>query len=416
MNNEKERAEFRNAKLGLFVHFGLYSVLGRGEWVMCRERISAADYEKLTEQFHPSANCIDGWCRMAKQTGMKYMVLTTRHHDGFALFDSKACSFNSMHAPCHRDFVAEYVKACRKYGLKIGLYFSLGNWRYGIMKESDSKEKAEKMRDLTYAQIRELMTNYGKIDILWYDGAWCYPSKPEDTMADVERFWRGKKLNEMVRSLQPHILINDRAGDPADIRTGEGSTSGLNDKQLCEVCFTLGRDANSYWGYFRGEALRKTNAELMQIMVQACCGGFNLLLNVGPDAAGVIPPWQKKRVQTLGKWVLRNQEAVYGVVHTDVSTDVNGLSGNAQCRLSEKNGILYCYFTDYPYGSSFIPIMKEKIVKAELMDGTPLKFTMRDRGILLEGFPAKAPDPDCVVCKLYTDRNKMTKKQKGNRS
>ena len=409
--NTEQKKDFFNAKLGLFIHFGLYSLLGRGEWIMYRERISPEDYARLADRFRPAPGCVDAWCRFAARNGMKYAVLTTCHHDGFALFDSKADPFSSVNAPCGRDFVAEFVEACRRHGLKTGLYFSLGNWRYGIMKESDSAEKAARMRETAWARIRELMTQYGKIDILWYDGGWCWPSRMDDTSADVERFWRGCELNAMVRSLQKDILINDRAGDPADIRTFEGTASAA-DGGLSEACFTLGENANSHWGFFRNEKIRKSNAEIVSLLTRACAGGYNLMLNVGPDASGAIPAWQKSRLDHLGRWIRRNPDAVHGVRPTDAARDVNFISGNEYCSLAEKDGVLYAYFLNYPSGETFLPVMKREIVRAELPDGTPLRTMKKNNGLLLEGFPPQAPDADCTIVRLYSKPDPADQKEK----
>lgn len=391
---------FSDARFGLFIHWGLYSVLGRGEWVMCRERISAEEYAKLVERFHPEQFEMDSLCRFAVQCGMKYAVFTTCHHEGFAMFDSRADAFCSMNAPARRDFVAEFTAACRKYGLKIGLYYSLGDWRFGIMKESDSAEKAERMRDLTYDRVRELMTNYGKIDLLWYDGGWCYPSTPQDTWEDVARFWRAEKLNAMVRSLQPDILINNRSGTPEDFCTPEGEL-GSSSATACEACFTLGADTNSHWGYFKNERVRKTTEQLLSLVVSSITRGQNLLLNVGPDANGIIPAWQRERLEEVGGWIQRNSEAAFFSGCSDATRDCNGTSGNEYCRIAENPEAVYCYFQDYPEKETFIPVMKPEIVKAEFLNSpSPLVCLKKDRGVLLRGFPDVPPDSLCTVVKL----------------
>ena len=306
---------FKQAKLGLFVHWGLYSVLGRGEWAMYHERIPNEKYAELAQKFQPQDFNMDSLCSFARECGMKYMVFTTCHHDGFAMFDSKADPFNSMNSPAHRDFVAEYVDSCRRHGLKVGLYYSLGDWRFGIPKETDSFEQSEKMRALTFAQVRELMTNYGKIDILWYDGGWCYPSLVNHGKDDVANFWHAQELNAMVRSLQKDILINNRSGVPEDFSTPEG-VSGSGQDHLCEACFTLGGNSNAHWGYFKNEVYRKDEYHLMNLLVTALHKETNLLLNVGPDANGVIPSWQKELLQKIGEWVNRYPDAVYNVRYT----------------------------------------------------------------------------------------------------
>lgn len=395
-----KREDFSNAKLGLFIHWGLYSVLGRGEWAMYRERIAPAEYAKLADRFNPRNFTPESWCIAAKKAGFRYAVFTTCHHDGFALFDSSADSFNSMNSSAHRDFVAEYVEACRKHGLGVGLYCSLGDWRFGIMKESDSAENAARMRELTHRRIRELMSNYGKIDILWYDGGWCYPSLYDHGPDDVKNFWQAEKLNAMVRALQPEILINDRSGIPEDFGTAEGMFACHNGKRLLENCYTLGDNINSHWGYFRNQKYRKTPAIVMSILIKTLATGSNLLLNVGPDEQGVIPDWQQTILDSIGEWIKRNGEAVYGIRVTDVSQDRNYISGNEFCCLAEKSGVYYCYFQDFPDRETFIPVMKKQIVRAEFLNGSEVKAKMRGGGLFLSGLPEMPPDPLCSVLKL----------------
>jgi alpha-L-fucosidase len=417
MSVNLDKAEwFGNARLGLFIHWGLYSILGRGEWVMYRDRIPKNEYAKLAMKFNPRNFDPEKWCRSAKNAGLKYAVLTTCHHDGFALFDSKADDFNSMRTAAKCDFVAEFVKACRKHDLGVGLYYSLGDWRFGIMKESDSAEAAAKMVELTHAQISELMSNYGKIDILWYDGGWCYPSTPHDTQKDVRKFWKADELNAMVRKLQPEILINDRSGKSEDFRTLEGHVNpghnepreeshpnpGLKRDSIWEACLTMGADDNSYWGYVKHCPWRKSQAQLIQLLVTAVSKGGNVLLNVGPDADGVIPCWQQRRLDILGKWIGDNAESVYGVQHSVVTEDLNGIQGSSAGRCAEKGDILYFYIFNWPGKEAVIPVMKRKIVRAILLkSGKTLKHEKDACGrLIITGLPDNPPDPYCNVVKL----------------
>ncbi|MBR2427462.1 MAG: alpha-L-fucosidase [Lentisphaeria bacterium] len=391
---------FREAKLGLFVHWGLYSVLGRGEWAMYMERYPKEKYAELMKQFNPQNFNMDSLCSFAKACGMKYMVFTTCHHEGFAMFDSKADPFNSMNSPAHRDFVAEYVESCRRHGLKVGLYYSLGDWRFGYPKISDSQEQADKMRELTFAQVRELMTNYGKIDILWYDGGWCYPSLFTDGVAEVARFWHAEELNAMVRSLQPDILINNRSGLPEDFSTPEG-VSGKGADKLCEACFTLGGNANSHWGYFKNEVYKKNEYELINLLVTALYQETNLLLNVGPDENGVIPAWQKELIEKIGAWVNRYPEAVYNVHYEPDVLTVTHSNGNQFCKLAGTPEAYYGYLINYPGENLFIPAVKKEIESVQLL-GSDAKITFKQErgGIQLNGLPEEPVDPLCCVLKL----------------
>ncbi len=395
---------FKDARLGLFIHWGLYSLLGRGEWAMMRERYTNEEYAKIANDFTAKDFDMESWFEFAEKCGVKYMVFTTRHHDGFALWDSKADAFNSMNSPAHRDFVAEFTEGCRRHNMKVGLYFSLGDWRYGFPKENDSFEKAEKMRDLTYAQLREIMTDYGKIDLLWYDGGWCYPSLPSDTAKEVAEFWRADELNAMVRSLQPEIMINNRSGKPEDFSTPEG-VLGRHSENLCEACFTLGENYNCYWGYNKSETIHKTPAELMYLVTSTIAAGNNILINVGPDGNGVIPDWQRDLMLELGSWVNSHKEAVFEVDWTDIANDRNFTNGNQFGVVAEGKDAYYFYIRNYPENWTFIPVFNAKIKDAFFIEnGVKVDFEHRNGGIMLRNLPAVPPDKRCSVVKLIKEK------------
>ena len=393
---------FKNAKIGMFIHWGLYSLLGRGEWVMYRERIPKDEYANLANQFQPRSFNPEAWCRAAKQAGMNYLVFTTCHHDGFALFNSAHDPFNSFQTAAQCDFVTEFVAACRKYELGVGLYYSLGDWRFGIMKESDSEDAAENMRALSHAQISELMSNYGKIDILWYDGGWCYPSTPADTQEDVRKFWHADDLNAMVRKLQPGILINNRSGSPEDFGTPEGHVNPPKDCTSWEACLTLAADENSGWGYWKQNIYRKSSAQVINLLVKAAAAGGNVLFNVSPDSDGVIPSWQGKILTDLGNWIDENGEALYGVEKTDVSRDINGMQGNSCGTCSEKNDNIYFYLFEWPGTETIIPTMKREIQEAILLKTGKKLHTEKDSHgrLIIKGLPKNPIDPYCTVIQL----------------
>ncbi|MCX8183670.1 MAG: alpha-L-fucosidase, partial [Crenarchaeota archaeon] len=210
---EKRMSWWVEARFGMFIHWGLYAIPARGEWVMYCERIPKNEYARLAQKFNPKRFDADKWVELAKQAGARYMVLTTRHHDGFCLWDSSVSDFTSVKTAARRDFVAEYVEACRKAGMRIGFYYSLLDWRWPAYWDGPEKnpEGWKEFRNYVHAQVRELLTNYGKIDILWYDGGW--PHSPDA--------WGSEQLNAMVRSLQPEIIINNRSGLPGDFDTPE---------------------------------------------------------------------------------------------------------------------------------------------------------------------------------------------------
>ena len=199
---------WQDLKLGLFIHWGLYSLPGRGEWVMFNEGIPSGKYASLAEQFQPRRFDAVEWARLAKDAGMRYAVMTARHHDGFCLWDSPSSynCFTSAHTAAKRDFIKEYTEAFRDAQLHTGLYYSLMDWRFpGYFQPRDLPESAAQMKAQCYAQVEELMSRYGKIDMLWYDGAWL---AHQGTDADAAWLWEPARLNQMVRQYQPGIVIN----------------------------------------------------------------------------------------------------------------------------------------------------------------------------------------------------------------
>ena len=242
--------EFMDARFGLFLHWGCYAQIGKGEWNMFYERTPRDEYARLASTFDPQEFNPREWARIAAAAGMKYMILTTRHHDGFCLFDSQVSDFTSVKcSPQHRDYVREYADACREAGLKVGFYYSEMDWRFnGYFNYKTDPEDAAAMKKQCYDQVLELMSHYGKVDILWYDGLWLAHDPATDS-GDSLSFWEGKKLNDMVRRLQPDIVINNRLGDPADFSTPEGAIVPPKDPDRpWECCKTM----TSGWGHYGG--------------------------------------------------------------------------------------------------------------------------------------------------------------------
>src|SRR6185503_18915576 len=211
-DRERRMKWWHEAKFGMFIHWGLYSTLGRHEWVMENEGIPAAEYEPLAAKFKPKPNCARAWAQLAKRTGMKYMVMTTKHHEGFCNFDSKLTSYCATKRGPGRDLVKEYVEAARAEGLRVGFYYSLMDWHHPDGARSLKDESARRrFVDYIHGQVRELMTNYGKVDILWYDVPWPLDAKG----------WESVEMNTMVRKLQPDVIINNRSRIPEDFDTPE---------------------------------------------------------------------------------------------------------------------------------------------------------------------------------------------------
>jgi len=384
---------FLKARFGMFIHWGLYSLPGRGEWVMYHERIPPEVYAPLADRFNPSRFDPDAWAALAKSTGMEYMVLTTRHHDGFCLFDSKDSDFTSVKTAARRDFVAEYVKACRRAGLKVGLYYSLGDWRFGFPKINDSVDGAARMLRQAHAQVRELMTQYGKIDILWYDGGWCYPSLPDDGQREVARFWKARKLNAMVRELQPHILINNRSGLPEDFGTPEQHIRAEKPGRGWECCMTIGDERG--WGYLRYDPTPKTATVLIQTLATCASQGGNFLLNVSPKADGVIPAVQRKTLEKIGLWMKVNAQSIHG-------TSRAPFGGGSAGMCSAKGKKVYLHVFRWPGRELVLPEVKGNIISAKIVatrksaiiDKTP------DGRVLLRNLPPKPVDKSDTVIEI----------------
>ncbi len=296
---------FYRAHFGMFVHWGVYAVPARGEWVMNRELIPLEEYKEkyagrfTAENFDPAE-----WARIAKNAGMKYIVLTARHHDGFCLWDTKTKEFNAMTYGPEKDLIRLYVDAVRKAGLKVGLYYSVADWTHPDYPpfERDwpttwaSEEARKRFIEYYQSQVRELMTNYGKIDILWWDG-----TAPEEGL-------EGAAINREVYELQPGILINSRNEEPYDFNTSEQRIAAGDMGKPWEACMTL----NGSWGYHATDHFYKTPKEVITILLKATSGGGNLLLNVGPKADGTIPEESVKILDEVGTWIKKNHEFLEG--------------------------------------------------------------------------------------------------------
>ncbi len=307
---------FHQARFGMFIHWGLYSLLRRGEWVMLMERIPRDEYAKLAARFNPSKFDAKAWADLAAEAGMKYMVLTTRHHDGFCLYDSKVSDFTSVRTAAGRDFVAEYVTACRRAGLKVGFYYSLLDWRFaGYWEHRRYPDSAKALVQQAHDQVRELMTGYGRIDYLFYDGEWVPRLELPRGMAGVVEttspatFWRSRQLNAMVRRLQPNIILNNRTALPGDVDTPEQQVTASRPGRGWESCMTMG-DAYG-WGYIHHNPNMKSPTQLLQNLVTAASGEGNYLLNVGPRADGSIRSEETSRLKAIGAWMKTNGQAIY---------------------------------------------------------------------------------------------------------
>lgn len=381
---EKRVQWYRDARFGMFIHWGLYSIPARGEWVRSVEKISVEDYQPFFEEFNPVDYAPKAWAKLAKEAGMKYAVLTAKHHDGFCLFDSKLTDYKSTNTPAGRDLVREYLDAFRAEGLKVGLYYSIIDWHhpdyphYGDRQHPmrDNEAYRCKQHDFDnylkymHGQIEELCTNYGKIDIFWFDFSY-------DDMRGEK--WQATKLMKMIRSHLPDVLTDNRlevsgegfgslatanptpySGDfvsPEQIIPPEGIVDHAGNPVTWEACITL----NNNWGYHATDNDYKPAPMVVRKLVECVSKGGNLLLNVGPDARGNIPPKSVEILKEVGKWMHLNGESIYGCGIADIEKPDYG-------RVTRKGNTLYYHVTDNPIG--FVPltgIAADKVKAARLL-------------------------------------------------
>ncbi|HEU5078456.1 MAG TPA: alpha-L-fucosidase [Opitutaceae bacterium] len=378
----EEHRWFSQARLGMFVHYGLYSLLGRAEWVMYLEKIPPAVYNRLAADFTAHAFDADALVSLAKRAGAGYVVLVARHHDGFCLWETATTSFNSVQSACGRDLVREYVDACRRAGLRVGLYMSVMSWQWPAIFQGPDRDPQgwRGMVDELHAQCRELMSRYGQIDVLWYDGC-MVPGISDPSM--IAAAWRATELNAMVRSLQPHIVINDRASLPEDFSTPEQHLTLPPAGRAWEMCMTLG----NYWGWHREDRETKRPADLIRQLVHCARFDGNLLLNVGPEPEGAVSAAQVEALEAVGRWMELNGEAVRGTRRT-AYTEADHLLGPVTAR--EKT--LYFHVSNFSDVEARIAGLGRGTMRARwLAERATIATTRFDDGTaLLTGLPAVA--------------------------
>ena len=403
---QQRLAWWREARFGMFLHWGLYSIPARGEWVQWSEQIPVNEYAKLADQFHPELYDPNAWAAIAKEGGMKYMVLTARHHDGFALFDDPGSSFTAMKSAAHRDLVADYVQAVRKAGLGVGLYYSPLDWRFpGFFFPGIYRQSAEELRAQYERQVDELASHYGKLDILWFDGGaneWLgfggveftgsgWRARPKDKPYSGAFDWNDDATVAHLRKLQPGIVINDRTDAPADFRSreGDGALGNFDNQTPWELCTTITEGA---WGY-QANARVKPLAQLLRLLVGAAGRDGNMLLNVGPRPDGQIDPEQAERVKEIGQWLSANGESIYGTRGGPWLPGAYGVS-------THKGATVYVHvLQSIPSGKVALPVLPVKVLKASRLNGPTLAFEQSDRGVTVT-IPANTLDEIDTIVKL----------------
>ena len=265
---------WHEARFGMFIHWGLYSVIGQHEWAMEVEGIPVAQYQLLAKHFTPKPHAAREWAKLAKRAGQKYMVMTTKHHEGFCNFETKLTNYCAPKQACGRDLVAEFVEAARAEGLRVGFYYSLMDWHHPDGARCLTDEAARvRFVEYTHGLIRELMTQYGKIDVLWYDVDW--PLSAEQ--------WESEKMNKMVFQLQPDIIVNNRNGLPGDFTTPEQEINPAKAGRAWETCMTM----NESWGYQKADNDWKSPETIVRNLAVCAHDAGNYLLNIGPKPDGL---------------------------------------------------------------------------------------------------------------------------------
>ena len=351
----------------MFLHWGLYAIPGRGEWYMSGARMPAKEYERYMQEFTAKAYDPRDWARRAKRAGMQYVVLTAKHHDGFCLFDSKLTDYKSTNAPCGRDLVREFVDAVRAEGLRVGLYYSLIDWHHpDFPKYNDPnhpmrgnpayrEEQIDFDRYLAYmhGQVEELVTNYGKIDILWFDFAYG------ELRGEA---WKATRLMQMVRSHQPDVIVDNRleasgegfgslvtehpayySGDfvsPEQLLPPEGIRNVCGERVPWELCATM----NNNWGYVPYDTNYKPASMLIRKLVECVSKGGNMILNVGPDGRGNIPTKSEEILTEMGKWMDKNKESIYGC-------GISQLEKPDWGRYTQNGDVIYAHVYETPLGA-----------------------------------------------------------------
>jgi alpha-L-fucosidase len=374
---------WHEAKFGMFIHWGLYSLIGRHEWAMEQEAIPVAEYEELADRFTPVPNAAREWAALAARAGMKYMVMTTKHHEGFCLFDSEYTDYCAPKRACGRDLVREYVDAARAEGLRVGFYHSLMDWHHpdGATCAEDEASR-RRFVDYIHGQVREICSNYGKLDILWYDVSW-----PLDAEG-----WESAKMNAMVRSILPDVIINNRSQLPEDFSTPEQHIRGEEsvDGRGWEACMTM----NGSWGYHASDDEWKSPKRVIRNLVQCARDGGNYLLNIGPKGNGAIPQESIDILKKVGKWMEGNGQTIYGA---DRCQPGRSLFGN----FTRKGNTLYFHVHHWPGESWSIGGLTTKVVSAKVFrTGEPVRFEQDEFGVRFSGLPAKPPDDPVSVIAL----------------
>ena len=417
-------AWFTDSRFGMFVHWGLYSLAARHEWVKSRERLTDEQYQPYFDHFDPDLYDPAEWARLAKDAGMRYVVLTTKHHDGFCLWDSAHTEYKATRTPYGRDLVTPFVEAVRAAGLRVGFYHSLLDWHHPEFpvdchhpqRDDEEFKAATAGRDITkyadylHAQVRELLTGYGRIDYLFFD--FSYEGRPGRWGAKGATDWRSTELLAMVRELQPEIVVNDRLDIPGDFVTPEQyqpvAPMRVDGVEVpWEACQTL----NGSWGYDRDNLDDKSPDLLIRMLVDGVAKNGNLLLNVGPTGRGLVDPGATETLEVIGEWMRPHSRSIHGCgasTHTPPP----------DCRYTQRGDRLYLHLFAWPLRQVHLPGLAGRVRYAQFLhDASEVHTHVVDQGqsadttrmaglgpgTLTIDLPVRRPDVAVPVIELFLE-------------
>ncbi len=414
---------FVHDRFGMFIHWGLYALAARHEWIKNRERLTDEDYQPYFDHFNPDLYDPEAWAAAARDAGMKYVVLTSKHHEGFCLWDTQQTDYKATNTPYGRDLIKPFAEAFRAAGLRVGFYYSLLDWHHpdfpidGVHPLRDREDVAQlnQGRDIRkYAaymreQVRELLTNYGQINIIWYD--FSYPGLNHRGLPGKGRNdWESEQLLELTRELQPNIMVNNRLDLPreqADVHTPEQIQPRewvhVDGKPVVwEACQTF----SGSWGYHRDETTWKSPEQLIEMLINTVATGGNLLMNVGPTGRGTFDYRALDALHVYADWMKLHSRAIYGCTQSEFPAP----SG---CRFTQNGNRLYLHIFDWPFRHVYLDGLVGKVRYAQLLnDASEVKLIAPNRsashiepdvpeGSLLLELPVRKPNVVVPVVELF---------------
>jgi alpha-L-fucosidase len=411
---------FTHDRFGLFIHWGLYALPARHEWIKSREQISDSDYDRYFNHFDPDLYDPALWAREASNAGMKYFVVTSKHHDGFCLFDSKLTDYNATRTPYGKDLIRPMVDAFSAENMKVGFYHSLIDWHhpefpidtFHPMRDQDDAADQNSKRDMSryveylHGQSRELLSQYGKVDIMWFD--FSYPGAKYRGLPGKGRDdWQSERLHAMVRELMPDVVLNDRMDLEKgwDIKTPEQYQPSEwlkvdGQPVVWEACQTF----SGSWGYHRDEQTWKSTETLLQMLVDTVSKGGNLLLNVGPTGRGEFDARAIDRLRGMGRWMHHNSRSIYGCTESDYTAPVD-------CRFTQNGKRLYLHIFAWPFRHIHLEGLAGKVEYAQFLhDASEVRFREFDPSVAAQrsregqitlSLPVIKPDVAIPVIELF---------------